>query len=118
MRETEVKELTADLDLLVVMPGAGEYGYYTDWRNGGEGGPPMWETFHLVELRQLLERNFGVDDHRLVAGLSMGGFGAMSRLDALHIPVTAVSGPGTHTWPYWQRALREALPILLEAIRS
>ena len=35
---TDVEELTADLDLLVVMPDAGEWGWYPDWWNGGEGG--------------------------------------------------------------------------------
>ena len=40
--ETDVEELTADLDLLVVMPEAGAAGWYADWWIGGEGGPPMW----------------------------------------------------------------------------
>jgi S-formylglutathione hydrolase FrmB len=26
-------------------------------------------------------------------------------------------GPGTHTWPYWQRSLHRALPMLLRALR-
>jgi uncharacterized protein with PIN domain/S-formylglutathione hydrolase FrmB len=214
IRETDVVELTVDLDLLVVMPDGGQFGYYTDWWNGGEGGPPMWETFHLVELRQLLEREFRVGPRRVVAGLSMGGFGAMSyaarhpdlfagaasfsgivdclgaprvppeivpgafgdreeqadvwrehdplsladrlrglalyvswgngrpgeldgpgasfdpdehwigegnerfvaRLGELGIEVTARGGPGTHVWPYWQRALHEALPLLMEPL--
>ena len=77
-RETDVAELTADLPLLVVMPEAGELGFYSDWWNGGEGGPPMWETFHLTEVRELLERNWQAGEDRVVAGLSMGGFGAMS----------------------------------------
>src|SRR3712207_7246752 len=39
---------------------------------------PGWETFHLTELRQILERGLGAGDRRAIAGLSMGGFGAMS----------------------------------------
>ena len=81
-RETDVEELTADTDLLVVMPAAtagndGGFGWYTDWYNGGQGGQPAWETFHLAELRQLLERNWQAGDQRVIAGLSMGGYGAM-----------------------------------------
>ena len=26
------------------------------------------------------------------------------------------TGPGTHDWPYWERALHESLPMLLEAL--
>jgi S-formylglutathione hydrolase FrmB len=213
-RQTDVEEITADLDLIVVMPEAGTWGWYSDWDNGGQGGPPMWETFHLTELRQLLERNWQAGDERIVAGLSMGGFGAMSyagrhpdvfagaasfsgalhtlvpdfgvpdalwgspaeqldawashdpvslaealdgktlyvsfgdgspgpldaeidqemadleawlepqneafvaRLEELGIPATVVAGAGTHTWPYWERGLHEALPLLLEAIEG
>jgi S-formylglutathione hydrolase FrmB len=67
--------LTAPTNLLVVTPDAGN-GFYSDWWNGGAGGPPAWETFHLVELRQLLERNWHAGDKRAIAGASMGGFGA------------------------------------------
>jgi S-formylglutathione hydrolase FrmB len=77
-RSTDVEALTAGLNLLVVMPEGGDHGYYSDWWNGGKGGPPMWETFHTLELRQLLERNWRAGDRRVVAGLSMGGMGAMA----------------------------------------
>jgi S-formylglutathione hydrolase FrmB len=66
--------LAATTDLLVVMPDAGSY---SDWWNRGAGGPPMWETFHLVELRQLLERNWQAGDARAIVGGSRGGYGAM-----------------------------------------
>ena len=214
-RETDVEELTAPTDLLVVMPAAtragdGGFGWYTDWYNFGKGGQPAWETFHLTELRQLLERNWQTGDDRVIAGLSMGGHGAMTyaarhpdlfkaaasfsgvlhtlefdadprvwgskteqadlwaahdavslapaleglplyvfygtgeygpldegenqdmadteawlfpqneafvaRLEELSIPVTVQVGPGTHTWPYWERGLHEAMPMLLEAL--
>ncbi|MGD8487001.1 MAG: alpha/beta hydrolase family protein [Chloroflexota bacterium] len=211
-RETDVAELTAGLPLLVAMPEAGEDGWYADWWNGGEGGPPMWETFHLTEVRELLERNWQAGDDRVVAGVSMGGLGAMSyaarhpdlfkaaaafsgvlhpttlafdlhpdlwgdrtaqsdvweahdpvlladalegmplyvsygngepgpldageagaddpepwiaemndafvvRLEELGIPaVVDAYGPGTHTWPYFERGLHEAMPMLLEAL--
>jgi S-formylglutathione hydrolase FrmB len=40
------------------------------------------------------------------------------RLRALHIPATVdLYGPGTHSWPYWQRELHRALPLLLGPLR-
>jgi diacylglycerol O-acyltransferase / trehalose O-mycolyltransferase len=77
-RFTDVERLTATIDLLLVMPEGGPAGFYSDWDNAGRGGPPRWETFHLLELRQLLERNWRAGDRRAVAGLSMGGLGAMA----------------------------------------
>ena len=74
---TDVEVLTAATDLLVAMPDAGSMGYYSDWWNGGAGGPPKWETFHLLELHQLLERDWHAGDRRVIAGLSMGGYGAI-----------------------------------------
>jgi diacylglycerol O-acyltransferase / trehalose O-mycolyltransferase len=73
---TDINAPTAPTDLLVVMPDAGACGFYSDWWNGGKGGPPKWETFHLVELRQLLERNWQAGDRRAIEGYSTGGFGA------------------------------------------
>ncbi|MFF2654162.1 alpha/beta hydrolase [Streptomyces sp. NPDC058045] len=63
--------------VLVVMPEAGWNGWYSDWWNHGQGGDPAWETFHTVELRHLLERDWGAGSNRVVAGLSMGGQGAL-----------------------------------------
>lgn len=74
---TDVAEIDALRDVLVVMPEAGNTGWYSDWWNGGEGGSPAWETFHLRELRPLLEHRYGAGRQRAVAGLSMGGLGAL-----------------------------------------
>jgi diacylglycerol O-acyltransferase / trehalose O-mycolyltransferase len=77
-RDTHIEAMRRLRGVLVVMPEGGEVGFYSNWRNGGRGGPPAWETFHLVELRYLLERRYGAGTPRAVAGLSMGGLGAMS----------------------------------------
>ena len=77
-RSTDVERLAGLADVLVVMPEAGEVGYYSDWYHAGRDGPSRWETFHLTELRQLLERDWRAGDRRVVAGLSMGGLGAMA----------------------------------------
>lgn len=209
---TDVEALTAQTDLLVVMPDAAS-GWYSDAWNSGAGGPPAWETFHTTELIELLERNWQASEERVVAGLSMGGLGAIAyaarhpglfkaaasysgvldprasdtnpgasatwgdpvaqediwrshdpmslapelagiplylsygsggagpldvgpvdpddleaaigaendafvaRLQELGIEATVDAyGPGTHTWPYWQRGLHASLPMLLEAL--
>ena len=77
-RSTDLEELDALADVLVVMPEAGQVGFYSDWYKRGQGGPSRWETFHLTELRQLLERDWRAGNRRVVAGLSMGGLGAMA----------------------------------------
>jgi S-formylglutathione hydrolase FrmB len=220
--KTDVARLPQLRDVLVVTPEAGSVGFYSDWWNHGAGGPPAWETFHLREVRRLLERGYGAGRRRVIAGLSMGGFGALSyaarhprmfraaasysgvvhplfapgallpligayvpdasalwgdpvaqraiweahdpfalaprlrrhplflsvgdgtagpfdppgrtdgqerflhdvnaalamRLEQLHIPATIdFYGPGTHTWPYWERELHRSLPLLLRALR-
>jgi S-formylglutathione hydrolase FrmB len=73
-RSTDVEELTAGSDLLVVMPDGGPAGFYSDWKSGR----PRWETFHLTELRQILEADYRAGDVRAIGGLSMGGLGALA----------------------------------------
>jgi diacylglycerol O-acyltransferase / trehalose O-mycolyltransferase len=77
-RSTDVEQLDGLADVLVVMPEAGQVGFYSDWRAPGQGRPSRWEIFHLTELRQLLERDWRAGNRRVVAGLSMGGLGAMA----------------------------------------
>ncbi|MEV0155149.1 alpha/beta hydrolase family protein [Micromonospora sp. NPDC050686] len=221
-RSTDVASIPELRKVLVVMPEAGAAGWYSNWWNGGAGATPAWETFHLGEVRQITERGYGAGPRRAVAGLSMGGFGAMSyaarnpgmfraaasfsgvvhplrdasfwlpffgfsgqdpddlwgdpvaqrdiwaahdpvalakrlrhtalfvatgdgtaggpfdapdRTDALEALIhaenvvfvdrlrelgirvtTDLYGPGTHSWPYWQRELHRALPMLLDAL--
>jgi S-formylglutathione hydrolase FrmB len=224
----DAEAITAGLPLIVVMPDGGQGGWYTDWVNRGAGGPPEWETYHVGELIPWVDdhyRTIAARDGRAIAGLSMGGFGAISyaarhpdlfdwagsfsgavdithflsvvgvidtealadgglpddqfgdfvlnssnwgahdpwtqaanlrgmtlqidsgngspgpldsnkfnfdfveeqvhemsvslhqRLQALGIPDTFDDyGPGTHTWPYWQRDLRQALPSVLATL--
>jgi diacylglycerol O-acyltransferase/trehalose O-mycolyltransferase len=73
-RSTDVEQLTSTSDVLVVMPDGGTAGFYSDWR----GGRPGWETFHLFELWELLRSDYRAGELRAVAGLSMGGLGALS----------------------------------------
>jgi diacylglycerol O-acyltransferase / trehalose O-mycolyltransferase len=71
-RSTDVERLTADSDVLVVMPDGGKAGFYSDWLIG-----PRWETFHLVELRRILESDYRASTVLAIAGASMGGLGAL-----------------------------------------
>ena len=110
-----VATLARSADVLVVMPDGGQLGFYTDWWNDGAGNKPAWETFHLTELREILERGLGAGEERAIAGLSMGGFGAMSyagrhpelfraaaafsgNLDVTRSTVTPVSDDPYPTW--------------------
>ncbi len=72
-RSTDVATLTARSDVLVVMPDGGKAGFYSDWLTG-----PRWETFHLTELRQILQRDYRASAVMAVAGASMGGLGALA----------------------------------------
>ena len=72
--------LTEGMPIIVVMPDAGIGGWYADWLRGTPEGPQRWETFHLDELRPFIEARYATRTDRggrAVAGLSMGGFGAM-----------------------------------------
>jgi diacylglycerol O-acyltransferase/trehalose O-mycolyltransferase len=67
------RALTARSDVLVVMPDGGKAGFYSDWLTG-----PRWETFHLTELRRILQRDYRAGTVMAVAGASMGGLGALA----------------------------------------
>jgi S-formylglutathione hydrolase FrmB len=79
--EGDAERITAGLNAIVVMPEGGNGGWYTNWFNGGAGGPPEWEEFHIGQLVPWVDatyRTVASRDGRAIAGLSMGGFGAMS----------------------------------------
>ena len=71
-RSTDVEGLPQLRDVLVVMPEGGDVGFYSNWRDG-----PQWEDFHLRELPRILADGYGAGSRRAIAGLSMGGLGAM-----------------------------------------
>jgi diacylglycerol O-acyltransferase / trehalose O-mycolyltransferase len=71
-RSTDVVRFFGNRNVLVVMPDGGSVGFYSDWLHG-----PRWETFHLVELLTLLGQHYRAGSARAIAGLSMGGLGAL-----------------------------------------
>ena len=82
---------------IVVMPDGGHYGWYSDWYGsdtGSSGTPPAWSQYHIGELIPWIDRTFPtIADRsgRAIAGLSMGGFGAMS-YTARHPDLFAAAG--------------------------
>ena len=76
-RSTDIEQLPQLRDVLVVMPEAGAVGFYSNWQGTGRDDDPRWETFHLQEVRQILEQAYDAGRDRAIAGPSMGGLGAM-----------------------------------------
>ena len=74
------EEMTKDYPSIVVSPD-GNSGFWSDWFNNGNGGPPMYESFVIGELIDLIDARYRtIPDraHRAIMGISMGGYGATS----------------------------------------
>ena len=74
MRRTSIERYAAEYGICVVMPAAGR-SYYCDMTHGQN-----YYTFIAKELPQRIQEFFRVSDKRednYIAGLSMGGYGAM-----------------------------------------
>jgi S-formylglutathione hydrolase FrmB len=81
INEEDIDALTKHLPLIVVMAAQGEAGFFTNWYNGGRFGPPQWATYYIDQLLPWVDAHFrttGAKRGRALAGMSMGGFGAMS----------------------------------------
>lgn len=76
-RSTDIETVARKYGVIVAMP-EGADGSYTNWYNGGRGGTPKWESFHIREVIPLMEKNFRASKTRAVMGLSSGGQGAMT----------------------------------------
>ena len=83
-----LETVVGTLPLIVVMPDGGYDGWYSDWygvdvdgHNGTDPNrAPAWESFHTNELLTFVDRTYRTVQAatgRLVAGLSMGGYGAL-----------------------------------------
>ena len=72
-------ELSKDFPAIIVSPN-GDSGYWSDWYNNGAFGAPEYETYVIEQLIPLIDRHFRTIPERAeraVAGVSMGGYGAM-----------------------------------------
>jgi S-formylglutathione hydrolase FrmB len=103
-------ELTKDYPSLIVSPD-GNSGYWSDWYNGGAFGPPAYETFVIDQLIPLIDARYRTQAgraHRLVSGVSMGGYGAAmfaARHPDLFAAVSSISGADDSNLPYLAAAL-------------
>jgi S-formylglutathione hydrolase FrmB len=93
------EKATAGLDAIVVMPDGGQGGNYTDWYGADSSGTrPLWATYHLTQLLPWVDRHFRTladRSQRAVAGLSMGGNGALhyaARHPDLFVAAASFSG--------------------------
>jgi S-formylglutathione hydrolase FrmB len=68
--------ITRNAELITVMPDGGKVGWYTNWTDGTQ----KWADFHLTQLIPWIDANLRTvasKSGRAIAGLSMGGFGAV-----------------------------------------
>jgi S-formylglutathione hydrolase FrmB len=80
-RYGDAQAITARAPMIVVMPDGGANGWYTDWYQGARPVQPRWETYHVGELVPWIDatyRTIATRRGRAIAGLSMGGYGALS----------------------------------------
>jgi S-formylglutathione hydrolase FrmB len=86
LNQGAAEQTTAGLPLIVVLPDAGfdndGGGWFTNWVDTKTAlGPSQWETFHVDQLVPWVDANLNTvasRGGRAIAGLSQGGFGAMS----------------------------------------
>jgi len=74
-----VEAQTAGRPLITVMPDGGKVGWYTNWVSQS-GGAQAWRDFHVDQLIPWIDgnlRTIASKAGRAIAGLSMGGFGAV-----------------------------------------
>lgn len=96
--------LTKDFPSIIVTP-KGDAGYWSDWFNDGDFGPPRYETFVTRELIPLIDQHFRTipqRSQRAVMGESMGGYGAISmaaRNPDLFAAAVSISGAVDSNFP-------------------
>ncbi|MET9613573.1 alpha/beta hydrolase-fold protein [Kitasatospora indigofera] len=91
--------LRASTSMITVVPDGGPRGWYSNWRDQNTAaGAQNWETFHLDQVIPFIDDNLRTVANRrgrAVAGISMGGFGAMhyaQRRPELFGQVASLSG--------------------------
>ncbi len=74
-----VEPITAGKNVIVVMPDGGKVGWFTNWVNQTRGAQ-RWADFYLQQVIPWVDVNFrtvAARSGRAIAGLSMGGYGAV-----------------------------------------
>ncbi|HVA88886.1 MAG TPA: alpha/beta hydrolase family protein, partial [Chloroflexota bacterium] len=92
-QDTDLIRFAHSYSIIIVMPDGGN-GWYINDANGG----PRWEDYHIHQLIPFIDRHYRTIASRAgraIAGLSMGGFGALSyaaRHPDLFIAAASFSG--------------------------
>jgi S-formylglutathione hydrolase FrmB len=74
------QEICGNASLIVVMPNGDPFGFYTNWVIPGNSTPQNWKTYHMEQLVPWIDLNLRTvakKQGRAIAGLSMGGYGAI-----------------------------------------
>jgi S-formylglutathione hydrolase FrmB len=106
---------------VIVMP-EGDSGFYANWWNGGLRSSPAWERYHLDQLIGVVEQKLRIKRGRrwhAVAGLSMGGEGAMfyaSQRPDYFGSAASFSGPLSIERPTYQNAFEAGTGVDREAL--
>ncbi|WP_406292073.1 alpha/beta hydrolase [Embleya sp. NBC_00896] len=73
--------INSSAGMIFVMPDGGPRGWYANWLNqNSAAGAQRWENFHINQVIPFIDANLRTTpdkQHRAVAGISMGGFGAV-----------------------------------------
>ena len=75
----DVENITNNRSIITVMPDGGKVGWYTNWVDQSQGAQ-AWRDFHVDQLIPWVDANLRTiasKSGRAIAGLSMGGFGAI-----------------------------------------
>lgn len=97
--EGNLGQIAEAAQVITVMPTGGVKGWYANWLRPGRLAPQSWQTFHVDQLVPWVDQNLRTEatrEGRAIAGISMGGFGAVRYAQArpdLFGFVSSLSGP-------------------------
>ena len=75
----DAEGITAGKPIITVMPDGGKVGWFTNWVDQSQGAQ-RWADFYLTQVIPWVDANLrtvAAKDGRAIAGLSMGGYGAV-----------------------------------------
>ena len=75
-QNTDIIAFSDAFQIIIAMPDSGKQpaaGWYADWYDHSR----QWESFHIRDVIPYIESTFHGNGERAIAGLSMGGYGAM-----------------------------------------
>lgn len=106
---------SAGHDVILVSPDGGAGSFYSNANFPAWGRQAAWETFIMEQVLGFVHENFRTDSQRMaIAGLSMGGWGALAlgqRYYGHFRSVSSYSGPAD-CWPTTAGGLGVALAIM------